>query len=339
MAAVQAADKYNEMWRLVSSFRVSRAIGVAVELGIPEYLARHPHTATQLAADTHSHEPSLLRLLRLLVAAEVFAEGADGTFSLTPLGEELQSDRLGPFARFMAGPFEWEVWRHLDFSVKTGERAFDHVYGMRNWEYHAGHPTEAAMFDAAMRGFTTPVSAAVARNYDFSRAGVVADVGGGDGTLLIAILRRHARLRGVLLDRPNVVERARKRFVDDDVRARVELVGGSFFEQVPAGADIYLMKSIIHDWNDDESIAIMKRCREAATARRAPLLLVERVLNDHVGPDDFDAVLSDINMLANTGGQERTKSQYSDLFERTGYRLERTIPIGFGFQILEGFPV
>lgn len=332
-------DTYTEMWRLIVASRISRSIGVAVELRIPELLARHPHTAAQLAADTGTHQPSLGRLLRLLVATGILEEDADGRYSLSPLGKELLPDRLGPFARFMAGAFEWEVLKYLDHSIKTGERAFDQVYGIRNWEYFAGHPAEGAIFDAAMRALTTPVSEAVAAAFDFSRAGLVADVGGGDGTMLVAILTRHPRPRGLLFDRPGVVERARQRIEGAGLGGRVELVGGSFFEAVPSGADVYTMKSIIHDWNDDESIAIMTRCRAAAGVGGAPLLLVERVLSDRITAGDLDAVLSDLNMLISPGGRERAISEYAGLFERAGYRMARAIPIGLGFQILEGIPV
>lgn len=329
-------DAQTRMWRLAIAFRMSRILGVAVELGIPEFLARHPHTSAQLAADTGTHEPSLRRMLRALVAMEVLAEDREGRFSLTSLGDELRADRFGPFVRFMDGEVDWKVWQHLDHSIKTGERAFDHVLGMRNWQYYASHPTHGAIFDAAMRAMTEPVARAVASGYDFAQAHTVADVGGGDGTLLIAVLRQHKHLRGLLVDRPDVVERARGRFEDAGLIGRVELAGGNFFEAVPPGADVYMMKSIIHDWNDDEAIAIMKRCR--AATERAPLLLIERMLSDRIGPDDLDAVLSDINMLVNPGGRERTDREYSDLFAHAGYRLGRTIPLELGFQILEGLP-
>lgn len=327
------------MWRLVVAFRMSRVLGVAVELGIPELLSRHPHTAAQLAADTTTHEPSLRRLLRAMVAMELVGEDAAGRYSLTALGEELRADRLGPFARLIDGELDWISWQHLGHSIKTGERAFDHVHGMRNWQYYATHPADGAIFDAAMRAMTEPVCGAVANAYDFSAASVVADIGGGDGTMLIAILKRHAHLRGVLLDRSDVIERARSRFELSGVASRVTLVGGNFFEEVPGGADVYLMKSIIHDWDDDSSVAIMKRIRAATGDTRASLLLVERLLSARIGPDDLDAVLSDLQMLVNAGGQERTANEYSELFQQAGYGMARALEAGFNFHILEALPV
>jgi hypothetical protein len=334
-----AVDTYREMWRLIVGYRISRSLGLTVELRIPELLTRHPHTAAQLAADTQTHEPSLVRLLRLLVALDVLAEDEKGRFSLTPLGEELRADRLGPLVRFNDREPTWQAWQRLDHSIKTGERAFDHIFGMRDWDFYAQHPAHGTIFDAAMRSLTEPVSRAVASGYDFSSAATVADIGGGDGTMLIAILRDHLHVRGILFDRPNVLERSRKRIEEAGLTDRAILAGGSFFEKVPDGADVYLMKSIVHDWTDDEAIAIMKTVRSAVGHGGAPLLLVERHLSDRVGPDDLDAVLSDLNMLVNPGGRERNESDYTELYRLSGYRLERTVPIGFGFQILEGVPV
>jgi O-methyltransferase domain len=337
---VQAAtDTNRQMWRLIVASRISRSIGLAVELGIPEFLARHPHTSAELAADTQTHEPSLRRLLRLLVAVDVLAEDEQGRFRLTPLGEELRTGKLGPLVRFFNGEPHRQAWHRLDHSIRTGERAFDHVFGMRDWDFYAAHPEHGAIFDAAMRSLTEPVALAVASTYDFPANGTVADIGGGDGTLLIATLQHHRDLRGLLFDRPGVIERSRDRIEKAGMIERTTLVGGSFFDEVPAGAQVYVMKSIIHDWLDDEAVAIMKTVRAASGQSGAPLLLVERHLSERVGPDDLDAVLSDLNMLVNPGGRERTDSEYAELFRRAGYRLERTIPVGFGFQILEGVPV
>jgi hypothetical protein len=307
-------------------------MGVAVELGIPEFLARHPHTAAQLAADTGAHEPSLLRLLRTLVGLQLLSEDESGRFSLTPTGEEMRRDRLGPLIRFLLHDLDWSSWGRLDYSIKTGKRAFDHIHGMRNWEFYASHPEMAAIFDAAMQALTRPVADGVARVYDFSGMKSIADVGGGDGTMLIAILSAHPHLRGILVDRPDVVQRHRKRFEDAGLIDRVEFAGGSFFESVPAGADGYLMKSILHDWEDHDAVAILKRCHEAGGTK---LLVVERLLSEKIGPQDLGTLLSDLNMLVNPGGRERTVAEYSELFEQGGFRYERTIDIPPQFHILE----
>jgi O-methyltransferase/methyltransferase family protein len=323
------ADTSEAVWRLAIAFRSSRAIGAAVELGIPEYLSRHPHTAAQLARDTGTHEPSLLRLLRTLVALELLSEDDSGRFALTASGEEMRADRLGPLIRFLIHDLEWRSWGRLDYSIKTGKRAFDHVHGMRNWDYFSSHPEEAAIFDTAMHAMTEPVADGVARAYDFTGIETIADIGGGDGTMLIAILRAHPHLRGILFDRPHVLKRAEAHTAE--LAERIELVGGSFFESVPQ-ADAYLMKSILHDWEDDDAVTIVKRCREAGGAK---LLVVERLLSEKIGPRDLGALLSDLNMLVNPGGRERTVAEYTELFQRGGYRYRRTIDITPQFHILE----
>ena len=321
-----ATNTVEEMWRLVISFRSSQAIGVAVKLGIPKYLSRHPHTSAQLAHDTGTNEPSLRRLLHTLVALELLTEDDQGRFELTPTGENMRDDRVGPLIAFLLNDLDWASWGRLDYSIQTGQRAFDHVHGMRNWEYYASHPEEAAIFDAAMQALTKPVAEAVARTYDFSGIETLADIGGGDGTMLLAILRAHPHLRGILFDRQHVVDRARPRLAE--FADRVELVAGSFFESVPR-ADAYLMKSILHDWEDGDAVAIIKQCHSR-------LLVVERLLSDHITPKDLGTLLSDLNMLVNPGGRERTESEYRDLFAKGGFRLERTIPLDPQFFLFEG---
>lgn len=314
-------------------------MGVAVELGLAEQLGAGPRTATDLAAEVGAHPPSLRRLLRALVAIGVVAQDGSDHYSLTPLGEEMRQDRLGPSARFFNSDHHWQSWLHLDHSIRTGERAFDFVYGMRNWDYYATHPEEAAIFDAAMSSITGPVSKAVAESYDFSRFPVVADLGGGDGTLLTEILYRHPSVRGLLFDLPTVVERARKKLAAAGLLDRSELVHGSFLEKVPQGASIYMMKTIIHDWEEPAVGTILERCRTAVGNSGAPLLLIERVLPEKIGPEDMDDLLADLDMLANPGGQERTEPEYTALLESAGFKLERIIPTPTPFKIMESVPV
>ena len=326
------------MSRLIRSYRQARCVGVAVELGLAERLAAGPRTAADLAADVGAHAPSLRRLLRALVAIGVVAEDGSDRYSLTPLGEEMRQDRLGPSARFFNSEHHWQSWLHLDHSIRTGERSFDHVYGMRNWDYYAMHPAEAAIFDAAMSSITGPVSKAVAAAYDFSRFQVVADIGGGDGTLLTEILHRYSSVNGLLFDLPNVVERARKKLNASGLLDRCALVGGSFLEKVPVGASIYMMKTIIHDWEEPAVGTILERCRTAVGNSGAPLLLIERVLPENIGPEDMADLLADLDMLANPGGQERTEGEYTALLKRAGFKLERIIPTPTPFKIMESVP-
>ncbi|HEV2028506.1 MAG TPA: methyltransferase [Candidatus Dormibacteraeota bacterium] len=327
------------MSRIIRAYRQSSCVAVAVELGLAERLAAGPRSAAELAAEAGAHTPSLRRLLRTLVAMGVVAEDGSGRYSVTPLGEEMRQDRLGPTARFFNAEHHLQSWMHLDHSIRTGERAFDHVYGMRNWDYYAKHPTEAAIFDGAMSSITGPVSKAVAAAYDFSQFPLIADLGGGDGTLLTEILHRYPSVRGLLFDLPNVVERARKKLAASNVMDRCELVCGSFLEKIPAGASLYMMKTIIHDWEEPAVGTILERCRAAVGDSGAPLLLIERVLPERIGPEDMDDLLADLDMLANPGGQERTESEYTGLLERAGFRLERIFPTPTPFKIVESHPV
>jgi hypothetical protein len=326
------------MSRLIRSYRQARCVGVAVELGLAERLAAGPRTAAELAAEVGAHAPSLRRLLRALVSIGVVAQDGSDRYSLTALGEEMGQDRLGPSALFFQSELHWQSWLHLDHSIRTGERSFDHIYGMRQWDYYATHPAEAAIFDGAMSSITGPVSKAVAASYDFSRFQVVADIGGGDGTLLTEILHRYSSVNGLLFDLPNVVERARKKLDASRLLDRCALVGGSFLEKVPAGAGIYMMKTIIHDWEEPAVGTILERCRTAVGKSGAPLLLIERVLPDRIGPEDMDDLLADLDMLANPGGQERTEAEYTALLKRAGFKLERIITTPTPFKIVESFP-
>jgi hypothetical protein len=314
-------------------------VGVAVELRLAERLGAGPRSASDLAAEVGAHAPSLRRLLRALAALGIVAEDRSGLYEITPLGQEMRHDRQGPSALFFNSEHHWQAWLHLDHSVRTGERAFDFVYGMRPWEYYASHPAEAAIFDAAMSSITGPVSVAVAQAYDFSRFQVIADVGGGDGTLLTEILRRHPSARGLLFDLPDVVGRARKKLGATGLLDRCEIAGGSFLDRVPAGANIYLMKSIIHDWEEPAVSKILEHCRVAVGDSAAPLLLIERVLPEKIGAEALDDLLGDLDMLANPGGQERTESEYAALLRRSGFKLERIVPTPTPFKILESTPV
>jgi hypothetical protein len=331
---MQEKDARMAMNRLISAYRQSRCVGVAAELQIPERLAAGSRTAADLAADCGANQHSLRRLLRALVAMEVLVEAPSGHFGLTPLGEQLRADKLGPAARLFNSEFHVRSWAHMDHSVRTGEIAFDHVHGMHDWDFYAIHPEEGALFDVAMSANTGPVMAAIADAYDFSRFPTLADIGGGNGTLLAEILRRHPHNRGVLFDLPHVVERAKVRLRGAGVADRIEFVSGSFLESVPSGADAYVMKAIIHDWDDAYAAKIIERCRKAAETGRH-LLLIERVMPENVEPRHLEGLLMDLNMMVNNGGLERTETEFRTLLRRGGFRLERVVPTETVFCVLE----
>jgi hypothetical protein len=325
--------------RLVNGYQVSQAIHVAAVLGVADHLAGGPRASDELAAATGSHPRALYRLLRALAAVGVFREEPGRRFALTPLGACLRSDApapVGPLAEFAASPPQWQAWGALLHSVRTGENAFRHVHGVDVWAYRAAHPAAGEVFDRAMTGLTRTVAAAVRAAHDFSRYGTVVDVGGGQGELLAALLAAHPALRGVLFDQPHVVAGAPAALGAAGVAARCRVVGGDFFAAVPAGGDAYVLKQILHDWEDAEATAILRSCRRAI-GPAGRLLVIERGI---AAPNEgAPGKLTDLLMLVSAGGQERTEEEYAALFAAGGFRLVGVTPTAAGMSILEAAPV
>ena len=275
------------LFRMASGFYVSRAVYVAAKLGIADLLADGPRSCGELAKATGTHAPSLRRVLRLLASVAVFAEEADGSFALTPIGACLRTGVPGSMhaMALLFGGITDKAWGDLLYSVETGKPAFDRVFGMDTFSYMAEHPDEAANFDKAMSGFTTQIAVAVAAVYDFSTFRTVVDVGGGDGTLLAGILRANSTLRGILFEQSHIAERAKERVRDDGLADRCEVLSGDFFREVPGGGDAYLLKHVIHDWDDERATAILENCRRA-TGAAGKLLIVEGIYPPRIDPSD-----------------------------------------------------
>jgi hypothetical protein len=323
---------------MLHGYQVSQALYVAATLGIADLLAGGPRSAEELAGQVGAHGPTLHRLLRLLASLGVFAEDDAGHFGLTPLAECLRSDAPGSqrdWAIMVCGPSFWASWGDLLTSVRTGEVAFPRVHGMDRWNYLARHPEEGAVFDAAMTANTALESEAVVGGYDFSAFGVVADVGGGAGGLLATLLAAHPSMRGILFDRLQVVAVAPALLARAGVAERCEVVGGDFFESVPEGADAYVLKSVIHDWEDEQGVAILRTCR-SAMADRATLLLVERVIRPGNAPDP--AKFMDLLMLVMNGGRERTADDFARLLAAAGFRLANVTSTASPLSIIEARP-
>jgi O-methyltransferase/methyltransferase family protein len=317
--------------RLANGYQVTQAIHVAATLGIADLLRDGPRDSDALAAQTATHAPSLHRVLRALASVGVLHEDDDGRFALTPIGDCLRSDApepVGGWAAFVGRPYHWQAWGALLHGVQTGENAFRSVHGADVWAYRAEHPEEGAIFDAAMTAIMLRANGHLLAAYDFGRFARVVDVGGGRGAFLSAILEANPGMRGVLFDQPQVVEGA-------DVGERCEVVGGSFFEAVPEGADAYVLKAVLHDWEDDDALRILRSCR-AAMAPAAVLLVVERDLgapNEHP-----DAKLSDLNMMVGAGGRERTRDEFATLLAAGGFELASTTPTAIGLSVFEAHP-
>lgn len=326
------------MLALLTGYWGSQILFVAARLGIADALARGAATPAALAKRNGAHAPSLHRLLRALGGMGVVAEDASGRFRLTALGKTLRSDApqsLHHFALMIVDDYNWKAWAKLQYGVQTGQLPFEHAHGTFIFDYLRAHPEQDRTFSASMASISGPQNDAVAKAYDFNRLGTLVDVGGAHGHLLATVLRRHKRVRGVLYDQPQVVEAAgASGFITDrKVAARITTAGGNFFQTVPAGADAYMMKYIIHDWNDDQCETILRHCREAM-APDGRVLVIEHVITAGNKPD-FGKMM-DINMLALTGGQERTREQFKALFARAGLRLTRVVPTESPISIVEG---
>lgn len=324
------------MLQMISGFWISRAIYVAAKLGIADHLRDGHRTVDELAAATGTHAPSLYRVLRALASVGIFSEDEKRRFALTSLAETLRTDvpdSLRAFATVELGEEHYPAWGELLHTVKTSEIAFDCAFGMPVWKFFEQNPENAKTFNDAMTGFTLAVNDAVLSSYDFSSIKKIVDVGGGHGSLIASILKANPKMRGVLFDAPPVIEGARHRIRDEGIAERCEAVAGDFFESVPSGGDAYIVKWIIHDWNDERSVSILKNCHRAM-AENGRLLLVEAVV-PHGSQPHFSKYM-DLNMLVMTGGRERTEDEYRALLEASGFRLRRIIPTESPMSIIEG---
>ena len=328
------------MMRMICGFMVSQAIHVAAKLGIADLLRDGPKGCDELARISATHAPSLYRVLRALAGAGLFTETEPGVFGLTPLGAILRSDVSGSLRAmsiFMGGQCNWQAWGDILHSVKTGETAFEHVFGMGFFQHLEHHPESARVFNEAMTSNSEPFDAAVTAAYDFSTINQIVDVGGGHGSLISSILKAHPTMKGILFDVPHVSEGARCRLKAEGVSERCAVVAGDFLESIPGGADAYVMKHVIHDWDEASAISILKNCRRAMPEGAGKLLLVEEVLP--CGDRPAIGKLIDLEMLLMPGGRERTEAEYRTLFEAAGFRLTSITPTQSPLSVIEGVPV
>lgn len=317
----------SELRRLIHGGRVAQAVHVAATLGIADLLAEGPRTSDELARATETHEDSLYRLLRALAREGVLSEGPGRTFSLTELGEGLRSDVPGSMrsmAEFFGRPYHWNAWSQLLHSVRTGENAFAALNGRSVWKYRAEHPEESEIFNRYMATLTREVDSAIVAGYDFGRFAHIVDVGGNRGGFLEAILEANPGVAGTLFDQEHVV-------ADVPSHDRRSVVVGSFFEEVPRGGDAYLLKSVIHDWGDEEAAAILRTVAGALGAD-GRVLVVEHDLSRS------EAAWLDLQMLVMLGGRERTEDEYADLFRAAGLEYLEMQPAGAGFAVFEAGP-
>lgn len=325
------------MFQLLSGVYVVGALSCLARLGIPDLVEHGPKSAEELAAQVGADPQALYRLMRATACVGVLSEGPDGKFSETPLSAVLRSNAspsLRGFAAMHSREWHGLGWSQLDYCVRTGKQALDKVYGMPIFKYFEQHPEEAQIFNQAMTDLSAIDGPAVADAYSFGETRSIVDVGGGHGFLLATILARNPPLKGTLYDTPHVVAGAK----DGPLKLLTErctLESGDMFTSVPAGADAYIMKHIIHDWPDELCIKILRACRKGVNSG-GKLLVVDNVIQP--GNDFASGKFLDIQMLIFPGGCERTEKQFRDLLAAAGWQLSRVIPTGVPVSIVEGIP-
>jgi len=336
-----AADNAAQLLDLIEAKWTTQAIGVAAELAIPDLIAAGTADVTALAKATGCHAASLHRLLRALTSLGLCVENAAGHYALTPLGDLLRSDgepSLRAWARWGAR-HHWQPWGELLETVRTGTNANTRGRAKGGYGHIGGDSAKAATFNQAMVEISSLVAAATARAHDFSSARRVADVGGGYGELLCGLLAKHVHLHGVLFDLPHATAGARARIEEAGLSPRCEVVAGSFFDGIPEGCDVHVLKSIVHNWDDERSVVILEACRRALPAH-GRLLLVERVMPERLTGDSHErrVVRSDLNMLVNHAGRERTQAEFEALLALSGFAARRFQPLAVGFSLVEAAP-
>lgn len=321
-----------QLIRLGLGFMVSQALNVVADLNIADRLAAGERSVDDLAAETGCHGDALCRIMRVLAAEGIFRETVDRRFELTELGLALRSDQLSSPRDLirMMNREPYLAFTQLGHSVHTGLPAFDKVFGKPRFDWLAEHAAEAALFQQAMIALSQGANEAVAMAYDFGPFARLVDVGGGHGQLLSEILKRHPHLTGVLFDLPAGVQTARDRV--GNYPPQTEFAAGSFFDSVPPDADVYILKKVIHDWNDERAVCILRNCRDAMKPN-GRVLVAETIIP--VGNEPNTIKLIDANMLVVTGGVERTKAEYAALFAAAGLRLERVMSTSQPISVLE----
>ncbi|GAA2780665.1 methyltransferase [Streptomyces showdoensis] len=337
-ATEQREPDFGRMFEMVTSFWVARAVHAGTVLGLPDHVAARPRTSAELATVTGTDPRSLHRLLRALAGVGVLSVDEEGRYTTTALGDTLRTDVPGSLASFVQlelGAAHHGTWGLLADSVRTGQPVFEAASGHPIWEYFERTPELADHLGKAMTGLTAMVADAVLEVFDFSSYGTVVDVGGGEGGFLSAILGAHPGTSGIVFDLPHVVANGRARIADAGLADRCELVGGSFFEKVPEGGDLYTMKWVLHDWNDESSIEILKSVRRVMPAD-GRLLVVDTVVPE--GGGFSPSKIIDLNMMVLSGGQERTAEEFRTLLDAAGFTLTRILPTASPSSVIEAIP-
>ena len=334
-----AGDPVAALRQLIMGFRSTQLVRTAAELGLADHLADGPKTAADLAPLLKADPAALHRLMRALASLGLLSEIGGRAFAATVLSDCLRigvAGSLRDMARIYGADWVWRAYAQLPWSVATGKAGFEAAHGQPLFAFLNEHADASEVFHAAMAAFSGQEAAAILAAYDFASAGRVVDVGGGNGALLAAIAKAYPDLSGILFDQVATAEAAHRTLVAAGVADRVAVSSGDFFESVPRGGDLYLLKSVIHDWDDAGTIRILGSCRRAM-ADGARLLVIERVVPE--GSEPAEAKLFDINMLVMTGGCERTEAEHAALLAQVGFEYVRVITTQSPLSVIEAVPV
>jgi len=341
-ATYSASEAGAAIRTMIEGLRVAQILYVAARLGLADCLKDGPKECDDLAHATDSHGPTLRRVMRALASVGILAQDDQQRFALTPLGELLRSDTADSLRDLVLNALaeeRYRAWGGVMHTVKTGETAFDHVFGVGVWQYRAEHAEFGALFDKSIVTFTAHSQAALAA-YPFGSFNTIVDVGGGSGSLMTAILQTHPSVRGVIVDLPRVAEQTRRRIAEAGLSERCDVIGSDAFAELPAGADGYVLSTVIHDWDDKHSIELLLSCRRTMTPG-SRLVLIERVLPEHLdsSPASRPVVMSDLNMMIMTGGHERTVTEFYALFQAAGFALTQVTPTDSIMSVIEAKPL
>ncbi len=315
------------LMQLIFGKTLTQCVSLLARFRLADHLASGPLTAEELADLTGLRSDYLFRILRLMAGVGVLTRDPGDRFGLTDVGQLLRTNvhgSLQPIAEYMTDPWCWQPWKEFANGLTNGDPIFERTFGKPVFEYLAEHPAEAEVFNAGMTGFSEMVSHAILQNYQFRSFTHIIDVGGGHGSLLAHILKQNPSCRGTVFDAPQVIEGAKTAIRDQRLDGRCDAVGGNFFESVPAGGDLYVLKHIVHDWNDEKALTILKNTRRAI-ANGGKVILVEMVVPESNEPSF--AHLLDLEMMVVCDGKERTANEYRELLLQAGFRMTRILPL------------
>lgn len=325
--------------QMLHGFILFQVLYVTAKFKIVDLLKKHPMSAHQLATMLNVHESSLHRLLRVLISLNILAQQENGTLLPTALGSNLAAD--APYALYETaihfGEVDYSAWASLLHTIQTGEPAFDNVYKMPYFPYLEQHPLLAHNFQRIMAVNVHERMAALLESYNFSSYKNMIDIGGGQGKLLFAILQANPHLAGAIFEQPHVAATIQEHTSAPNILSRCKVVPGNFFESIPTTYDLYLLSAIIHDWDDTHALHILQNCR-AAFSSEGTLLLCERIMPEQIDSDSFlpgTVIAGDLDMLALTGGYERTKSQFEKLLNDAGFAMTRVLPTSTCWSLIE----